>query len=83
MGAVIIAFAIIAIVMTGVSYYIVIPAVFNIKGTFDDKVTDPQSLAFGETLYDIIGIFPLLFLGAIFLNAYQKSTRRSSIDAFG
>lgn len=65
------------------SYYIVIPTVFGMKATFDDRVTDAQALAFGEIIYDIVGVYILLFVGAIFLNAYQKSTRNSSISAFG
>lgn len=83
MGALIIGFALVALLLTGVAYYIVLPAAFNMKGTFDDKVVDAQSVAFGDMLYEIIGIFPLLFVGAIFLNAYQKSTRNQSLSAFG
>jgi len=80
MAAIIICFAIIAIILTGASYYIVIPFVFDIKAGFNAKVTDPRALAFGETLYDIIGIFPVIYVGAIFLNAYQKSVRQSNSE---
>jgi hypothetical protein len=83
MGAVIIVGFLVAMILTGVTYYIVIPYAYNIKGFFEDKVDDPRSIAFGRLLYQIIGIFPLLFLGAIFLNSYQKSTRQHSADQFG
>lgn len=83
MGALIIGFAIVAIIFTGVMYYIIMPAAFDFRASFAAKVSDPRALAFGELLYDVIGIFPLIFLGAIFLNAYQKSTRGHSINAFG
>lgn len=68
--------------LISVSYYMVIPAYFNVKMFFTDKVTDPNALAFSDTLYRVCGVFPLLFLGAIFLNAYQNSTRQRSADNF-
>lgn len=83
MSALIIGFAIVAILLAGVMYYIYVPAIFNMKGTFEDKVTDAQSLAFGDTLYDVVGIFLLFTIGAVFLNAYQKSTRNHSLTSFG
>ena len=64
--------------MTGAAYYLVIPFYFNIKEFASTLTNDARYLAFGEVLYDIIGIFPLLFLGMIFLNAYQQSVRQSS-----
>lgn len=69
--------------MTGTMYYIVMPAMFDWRASFAAKVSDVRALEFGELLYDVIGVFPLIFLGAIFLNAYQKSTRDHSINAFG
>ena len=80
MGAVIIAFALLAILVTGASYYVVIPYYFNIKASFAAHVTDARALAFGETVYDIVGIFPLLFFGAIALNAWTQSHRQSNAD---
>lgn len=82
MGAVIIAFAIVAVLLTGVSYYLVLPFAYNAKASFAAGIasTDPQALAFGEVLYDVVGIFPLIFFGAIALNSMQKSVRDSNSD---
>jgi len=80
---VIIIMGLVAMCLVGISYYIVIPTVFNTKASFDARVTDPAMLERGDQLYSIVGIFPLIFLGIIFLNMYTKSVRQHSSDAFG
>lgn len=81
MGAVIIGFALVALFLAGAAYYIVMPYAFNLRAHFAASVTDPDALEFGETLYDIVGIFPLTLLGAVFLNSYQNSVRQSNNEA--
>jgi hypothetical protein len=69
--------------LIAVSYYMVIPAYYNVKLFFEDKVTDPNALTFGEMLYRICGVFPILFLFAVFLKAYNSSVRQRSADSVG
>jgi len=78
MGAVTIAAALIAMLLISVGYYIIMPYAYNIKETFVGKTTDPQALAFGAQLYYIIGIFPLLFFGAVALSSWQQTTNDAS-----
>jgi len=78
MGAVTIAFALIAMFVTGAAYYVVIPYYYNIKLNFDANpyaIADADAIAFGDTIYNIIGIFPLLFFGAIALNGWLQTIR--------
>lgn len=82
MGAIIIAFALVAIIMTGAAYYVVIPYFYNIKAAFAGNTTDPDALAFGDVIYNTIGVFPLLFLGAIALNAWAQSVRQQNQEGF-
>lgn len=83
MGAVTIAAALIAMLLTSVGYYIVIPFAYDLKETFNAKVTDPQALAFGAQFYYIIGIFPILFFGAIAISAWQQTTNEANANTFG
>ena len=80
---VIIVMGLVAMVLVGVAYYVVIPMAFNVKALFEEKVTDPAMLARSDQLYAIIGLFPLIFIGAIFLNMYTKSVRQHSSGIFG
>lgn len=75
-----------AIALTAVAYYMVLPAYYGVKEYFialPVVQAHAEAEAFGELLYNICGIFPLLFLGAIFLYAYQNSVRQRSSDLFG
>jgi len=83
LGAIIIALALVAIILTGAAYYIIIPYYYNIKLGFEARVTDNRALEFGDTIYTIIGIFPLLFFGAIALNAWVQSSRQSNQEEIG
>lgn len=71
-----------AVSLISVSYYMVIPAYYNVKLFFTSKVTDPNALAFGETLYRICGVFPIIMLFAVFLKAYNSSVRNRSAEGF-
>lgn len=75
-----------ALALTSVGYYMVLPAYFGVKEYFmalPIVQSHAEAQAFGDLLYNICGIFPLLFLGAIFLYAYQNSVRQRSFEAFG
>lgn len=83
MGATNIAFMFVAIATVSILYYIVMPLAFDAKNWFVTKTDDARAIAFGHFIYDVVGVFPLIFLGAIFLNTYQKSTRQHSQEYFG
>jgi hypothetical protein len=83
MGAVVIAFALVAILLTGSLYYLVIPYYYNIKAHFDadpSVLADARAQAFGTTIYNIVGIFPMIFFGAIALNSWVQMHRQSNQD---
>jgi len=72
-----------AMFLVGLMYYMVMPMFFNAKGHFDERVTDPAIVARSDAMYGILGIFPLIFTGIIFLNMYTKSTRDHSSSVYG
>ena len=82
MAIVIVITGLVAVMLTGMGSYIMMPVMYNLYNSDDVQNMTGQPRATADNLYQVFNFAPMLFVGGVFLSMYMRATRRQSDEAF-
>jgi len=80
---IIVAAGVIALAVTAAAWYMIFPIIFNLnEDTKCDAAFNVRAAAVCERTYDVMGFFPLVAVGGIFLSLFARASRRQTDEYF-